>query len=233
MPTRIGISIFALWLAASPLLSPAQAGSVSLSGNLLVPVTSLKEARFRTTIRQQHDFSCGSAALATLLTYHYDRPVTEQAIFLAMYEKGDKEKIRREGFSMLDMKIYLEDHGFRAEGYRASLDKLVRSGIPAIALINEAGYNHFVLIKGIRDEKVLIGDPAVGTRIVLRSDFEQMWTNGILFAIKNKPVESNHRQDNFNRRDEWRVRAAAPLDRAILRDSPAHMTLLRPGTNDY
>ncbi len=34
-------------------------------------VVSVKEARFTTTQRQQFDFSCGSAAVATLLTHHY------------------------------------------------------------------------------------------------------------------------------------------------------------------
>lgn len=224
----LGPSLLFLALTATP----AQAGFVSLAGaapgNIFVPVTSLKEARFRTTLRQQYDFSCGSATMATLLTYHYDHPVTEQEVFLAMYEQGDKEKIRVEGFSMLDMKKYLDQNGFRAEGYRASLDQLSKAGIPAIALIKEAGYNHFVLIKGIRDGKLLIGDPAVGTRTISRTDFEKMWTNGILFAIRNSKAKNN-----FNRVQEWKVRAPAPIDRAILSDTSAGTHLMRPGKNDF
>lgn len=209
----------------------AQAGTVSLAGvapgSYSVPVTSLKEARFRTTLRQQFDFSCGSAAVATMLTFHYDHPVTEQEVFLAMYQQGDRDKIRREGFSLLDMKRYLDQHGFHAEGYRASLDQLARAAIPAIALVSEAGYNHFVLIKGIRDGKILIGDPAAGTRIMLQSDFEKMWTNGILFTIRTP------RTDNFNRPREWQVRASAPVNRAILAESSASLNLMRPGINDF
>ncbi len=70
----------------------SHAVSVNISsisaGNLSVRVTSLKEARFRTTMRQQYDFSCGSAAVATLLTYHYGHPITEQQIFTAMFDLG-------------------------------------------------------------------------------------------------------------------------------------------------
>jgi hypothetical protein len=224
----LGLSSVFLALIATT----AHAGFVSLAGtapgNISVPVTSLKEARFLTTLRQQYDFSCGSAAMATLLTYHYDHPVTEQEVFLAMYEQGDKEKIRIEGFSLLDMKKYLDQNGFRAEGYRASLDQMSKAGIPAVALIKEAGYNHFVLIKGIRDGKLLIGDPAIGTRIISRTDFEQMWTNGILFAISNSKTKNN-----FNRTHEWLVRAPAPINRAMLSDTSASINLMRPGSNDF
>jgi len=223
-----GLFIVFLWLVAAP----AHAGWVNLvgtgQGNVSVKVTSLKEARFLTTVHQQYDFSCGSAALATLLTYHYDRPVTEQTIFKAMYEKGDKEKIRREGFSMLDMKNYLDANGFHAEGYRASLDKLAQAAIPAIVLIKDNGYNHFVLIKGIRDGRILVGDPAVGTRIIARHVFEKMWTNGILFAIN-----SVRDKGNFNRAKEWQVRAPAPLGSAVHRDTLENITLLRMGPDDF
>ena len=50
----------------------------------------------------------------------------------------------------------------RPTASRRPLDKLASAGIPAIVLINEHGYNHFVVIKGMRDERVLIGDPSGG-----------------------------------------------------------------------
>ncbi|RYF14189.1 MAG: peptidase C39, partial [Oxalobacteraceae bacterium] len=56
-----------------------EGGSVvnfSSSLNFTAPVTSLIGRRFETVVRQQYDFSCGSAALATLLRYHYDDPQT-------------------------------------------------------------------------------------------------------------------------------------------------------------
>ena len=37
-----------------------------------MPVTSLIGRRFETVVRQQYDFSCGSAALATFFFYDYD-----------------------------------------------------------------------------------------------------------------------------------------------------------------
>jgi predicted double-glycine peptidase len=89
------------------------------NGSYTLHVTSLKEARFRSTVRQQFVTSCGSAAVATLLTYHYNTPVTEQQVFNAMYA-GRPAKIQREGFSLLDMKRYLAQQGFLADGYMRS-----------------------------------------------------------------------------------------------------------------
>lgn len=210
----------------------SHAGSVHFSsisaGSLSVKVTSLKEARFRTTVRQQYDFSCGSAALATLLTHHYRRPVNEQEVFTAMYDSGDQGKIRREGFSLLDMKNYLEASGYRADGYSASLERLVKNNTPAIVLINYKGYKHFVVVKGMRDEMVLVGDPSLGSKVIPREQFESMWTNRILFVIR-----SHRDHTSFNSSQDWRGKVKAPLGEALGRDSLANITLLRYGPNDF
>lgn len=67
-------------------------------GHFSVPVKSYKEIVFGDVFRQQYDFSCGSAALASLLTYHYQTPSSEQDIFKSMYDKGDKRRSKRKAF---------------------------------------------------------------------------------------------------------------------------------------
>lgn len=181
-----------------------------LGGTLSVPTVSMKEARFISTLRQQYDFSCGSAAVATLLSHHYGLKVDEAAVFQSMFERGNQDKIRREGFSMLDMKLYLDNKGFIATGIEASLDELGKANVPAIALINESGYAHFVVIKGLRPGEVLIGDPAAGTRVLPRKDFERHWMNNILLVVSNR-IELAR----FNHETDWRVRPKAPLRRGV------------------
>ncbi|BAL22569.1 C39 family peptidase [Azoarcus sp. KH32C] len=213
MAIRALQSALFLLVAAGGALAQAPAEPLRILGpsgtSYAVPVTSLKGARFVTTQHQQYDFSCGSAAVATLLTHHYDRKVDEVDVFKYMFERGDQAKIRREGFSMLDMKFYLDAMGFRAEGVQASLDQLAKVGIPAIALIKENGYMHFVVIKGVRARRVVIGDPAQGTRVLDRVEFEKYWTNGILLVVNNELARAR-----FNRDLDWRVRPAAPLAEA-------------------
>lgn len=197
-------------------------------GSYTVPVTSLKGARFAATIRQQHDFSCGSAAVATLLTHHYGIETDEATVFKKMYERGDQAKIRREGFSMLDMKLYLDNTGLRAEGVKGSLDQLVAAKVPAIALVRENGYAHFVVVKGVRDGRVVIGDPAMGTRVVKRADFERHWTNGILLVVNNRTELAQ-----FNNERDWRVRPKAPIGYAVGAGNSVDVMLLRRGPMDF
>ena len=104
-------------------------------GSYTISVTSWRDIPFRTVVRQQYDYSCGSAAVATLLLHHYGLDVREAQVFQSMYARGDQERIQRVGFSMLDMRAYLERIGFQADGLRLSLDRLATLGVPAIALI--------------------------------------------------------------------------------------------------
>ncbi len=213
-------------------LTSALASTLELSGigggRYRVNVSSLKEARFKSTTRQQFDFSCGSAALATLLTYHYDYPVTEQAVFEQMFEKGDKEKIRREGFSLLDIKSYLGAHGFLADGFELPLAKLLASGLPAIVLIVEKGYHHFVVIKGMRDGRILMGDPSSGTRAVSVTNFESVWFNKLLFVIHNHQDKAK-----FNAELDWRVAPRSPLVAGIGFENLGSSTLGKFGPGDF
>jgi predicted double-glycine peptidase len=213
-------------------MSPAMPGEVMLSGlpgGPRVTLTSIEEERFGEVVRQHYDFSCGSAALATLLTYHYARPTSEQEVFEAMWAAGDQAKISRQGFSLLDMKRYLAARGLAADGFRVPLGKLEAARIPAIALIDAGGYRHFVLIKGIDEERVLIGDPAQGSKIVARTQFEAMW-NGILFVLRS---DSQTGQRHFDQEEAWRVLAAAPLAAARFRQDLGSFTLNLPGPGEF
>lgn len=211
--------------------SLANAGRIHFGGigsGYTIPVVSMKETRFYSTLRQQYDFSCGSAAVATLLTHQYGIPVNEAAVFQAMYERGDQAKIRREGFSLLDIKRYLASHGFAADGFTLSLDKLAEAGLPAIVLINERGYHHFVVIKGMRNDRVLIGDPATGTRAMDRATFEAIWVNRILFVIHNRKEMAR-----FNLDKDWVAAPQAPLASSMPRDGLGTLLLPKFGASDF
>ena len=182
-------------------------------GGFNVQVVSVKEARFTTTKRQKYDFSCGSAAIATLLTSHYGEPVDEKVVFAQMFERGNQAKIRKEGFSMLDMKHFLETRGYKADGFELPVDKLATEGVPAIVLLSERGYRHFVVVKGVARGRVLVGDPAMGTRAMSMQRFQRLWVNHILFVIYNRRDVAR-----FNDPADWHVAPGAPLDQAITRE---------------
>lgn len=196
-------------ILAALVASPPAAAQVRLrtdAGEASVKVLSWKDIPFRTVVRQEHDFSCGSAALATLLTYHYGRPTSEATTFSAMYASGDQAAIQKVGFSMLDMKRYLAAVGLASDGFRISLDELAQMRRPAIVLMNLGSYRHFVVIKGVQGDRVLVGDPALGLRTYRRADFMQMW-NGVAFGLHERP---GLRAPAFNQAAEWDPWARAP-----------------------
>jgi uncharacterized protein len=213
-------------------ISAARADPINIAtpsgGYYAMHVTSLKEARFRRTIRQQYDFSCGSAALATLLTYQYNFPVTEQQAFGEMFQQGDQAKIRREGFSLLDIRRFLVERGFEADGYEAPLEKLEQTNTPAIVLIVEHGYHHFVVIKGVRNGRVLIGDPATGTRAMSKASFEEKWQDRVLFVIHNR-----HEMAKFNDAGDWHVAPDAPLYTGIPREGLFSVVVPKLGPGEF
>lgn len=212
----------------------SNAGSLNFNGiagggNYNVSVTSFAERRFKTVYKQQFDFSCGSAALASLLTYHYEDEVDEKTVFIDMYQNGNQQKIQQQGFSLLDMKLYLERHGYRSDGFKINLDQLIAAGVPAITIINNKGYLHFVIIKGLDNREVLVGDPAMGVKVIQRNKFEEMWGNRILFLIHDKQdIAGSH----FSNQDEWALRIKAPLGLAIDRSSLGAFNILRKGPWD-
>lgn len=200
-------------VTAAGAVAPADA-QIRLENNGLtggLAVMTWRDIPFRSVVRQQHDFSCGSAALATLLTHQYGMPTSEADAFRRMYADGDQEKIRKVGFSMLDMKKYLDARGLSANGYRLDLKTLARDRTPAIALVTVGRYKHFVVIKGVVGNKVLVGDPALGLKTWPATDFLKIW-NGVAFVINRSRRTAS---PTFNLASDWRPWSRAPMgDRA-------------------
>ncbi len=198
-------------------------------GQLSVPVKSVKEIQFGDVLRQQYDFSCGSAALASLLTYHYETPSTEEAIFQIMFEKGDKALIEKEGFSLLDMKNYLVSIGLRADGFNMDLATIKKIGVPGITLVNFDGYMHFVVIKGINSDSVIIGDPSRGTITMTHEQFNHYYENVVLLVRNRANIARTH----FITSDDFSLYTSSPLDAGVNRDSLGLYSITLPQAGEY
>jgi predicted double-glycine peptidase len=148
------------------------------------PVRSLLEIRRDGLVIQEWDNSCGAAALATVLTYSLHDPISEKAAAQGMLRRTDPLRVKvRGGFSLLDMKRYVEARGYTAQGFRnLSLDELSAMRA-AIVPIDERGDPHFVVVRGLKDGEVDIADPAFGNRRMPIERFNQVWKEGIGFVI--------------------------------------------------
>ncbi len=167
--------------------------AVALPGGTMVykPVQSIRERRFANIVQQKTDFSCGAAALATILKQAYWLDVDEAHIIEGMLAHSDHDQVRVQGFSMLDMKRYVESLGMRARGYRVAPDTLHSVRIPVVVLMDVRGYKHFVVMQKVDKGWVYVGDPVLGHRRYKVDDFLKGW-NGIIFAVIGQGYDKNN-----------------------------------------
>jgi predicted double-glycine peptidase len=177
------------WMMNMKTASPRLAAVVAMLCLLLPPgsahaggqaVKSLLEMRRENVVMQEWDLSCGAAALATIFRYQHGEQVTEKEIATALMQREeyianpDLIKIR-EGFSLLDLKRDADARGYKGVGYgKLELDDLVAKA-PIIVPIRTRGYNHFVVFRGMRGNRVLVADSAWGNHTMLVEDFLAAW----------------------------------------------------------
>jgi predicted double-glycine peptidase len=161
--------------------------ALSASARADEPVRSLREIRQANVVVQQWDTSCGAAALATLLNYQHGLPMPEKTIAETMLQRVDPLKVKvRGGFSLLDLKRYVDGLGLEGVGYmQLSLENLLDLA-PAIVPVQFRGYPHFVVVRGRSGGKVLLADPAFGNRAVDVATFEQSWQGNIGFVVQRR-----------------------------------------------
>lgn len=157
-------------------LSAASAGATATERT----VKSLLEMRHQNVVIQKWDLSCGAAALATLLNYQHGDVVAEKDLAIAMmkreeYIKNPQLVQIREGFSLLDLKRNVDARGYKGIGYGKLQLKDLLEKAPILVPIRAHGYNHFVVFRGMRGERVLLADPAWGNRTISVADFMEQW----------------------------------------------------------
>ena len=155
-------------------------------------VQSLQELKHKNLIMQERDFSCGSASLATIFNYSLGRPIKETEIIRALLDlnikKGTIEKvIERRGFTLLDLKLFAESHGFKATGFRLDFEDLANLGAPAIVPIIPQGFKHFVVFRGADEKRVYLADPSVGNITLSIEQFKKEWYGFVNVALVVAP----------------------------------------------
>ena len=155
------------------------------------PASSLKELRDRNIVKQRYDFSCGAAALATILSYGFGDPVTEAQLLEELFgllSDEEKEGVRREGFSLLHLQRVAQARGYAAEGFRLTPEQLALVSGPVLVYIEPRDYRHFAVLRGARGDRVYLADPSRGNIRLPMYQFLDHWLQdegtGIVFAVE-------------------------------------------------
>ena len=174
-------------------------------GNAILQRHTLKELRDMNVVKQEMDYSCGSAALATLMIYYFGERTSEKEILdLLMSPMTEEERKKKSlsGFSLLDLKQVALHKGYRAAGFKISQNQLVRLAAPVIVLVEVEGYKHFAVMKGVSWRRVHLADPARGNLRMSLERFLDEWS-GIIFVLgikgeehlKEYPLALKHNED--------------------------------------
>lgn len=140
-------------------------------------VNSWKALRDFRIVKQELDYSCGAASLATILNEFYGLSVTEQDVLTRM---GATDRS-----SFQQLADVAPSYGVKAGGLMLSFEDLKQLQVPAIAYVQYRGDDHFTVLRGIRRDGVVhLADPSWGNRQLTAHQFRRMWeapdTDGVM-----------------------------------------------------
>jgi len=172
--------IFGLFLAIYTGIS--QAGEIFVSTPSLkghIPIKTWKDLRDERVVKQDLDYSCGAASVATIMNGFYGMEVTEGELLKAMEEDG--------AASFQDLAEVVRSHGLKGVGVALNFEQLRQLEVPAIAYLKYRDDDHFSVVRGVdADGSVTLGDPSWGNRRFTKHQFLNMWETRPEEELKGK-----------------------------------------------
>lgn len=128
--------------------------------------------RDKNLVKQNEDYSCGSASLATLLRYQYGIQVSENDVL--------KRIGREDAASLKDLKRVAGTYGFTAESARIPFEYLQKFTVPVMVHLVHEGQDHFSILHPLHKGSNLLhlADPSWGNRRFTPQQFQKMWLHG-------------------------------------------------------
>ncbi len=151
-------------------------------------ICSYQELQRVRVVMQQRDYSCGAAALATVIRYYWGDPVTEEQFLMLLARiRTPKELEEREknGLALTDLRDIANKAGYQASLGKLTFPEIAKSKVPLVVGIKVNGHEHFVVYRGTDCYWVYLADPLRGNVRVYAWEFVQQWQeNAILVVAK-------------------------------------------------
>ena len=154
-----------------------------------------KDLREQNVVMQKLDYSCGAAAMATLMHYYFQDKITEKEILENITQslnEADMDQRKQEGFSLFDLKQFAERRGYQAAGVKLKISALPKLRGPVLVFLDLKDYKHFAILRGVKGDRVFLADPSRGNIRMSLNAFAEEW-NGITLVLGKKgfgtPIE--------------------------------------------
>ena len=147
-----------------------------------------------TLTRQQAGFDCGSAALATLLSFYTDRAVEPDDLVRSQSFTTDEwQRVRREGFSLSQLADMAAALKVKPSVTRLPSRALLSVPLPVLVYLRLPTGPHFSVLTGVAGQRVTLADPTQGALMWTLNQFLRAWApdgQGLLLSVKGAPVWS-------------------------------------------
>ncbi|MGE3317595.1 MAG: C39 family peptidase, partial [Planctomycetaceae bacterium] len=177
-------------------------------------------------VMQKRDFSCGAAALATVIQFYWGDQVTEQQILRQFDTILTPDEVRdriENGLTLTDLRKVSVKMGYLATIGTVRFDQLVKSKVPLIVGLSDGEFKHFVVFRGAYGDYVYLADSARGNIRVPVNEFVRQWQKNAVLVVakpKEEPKTSSPltvRADEVYQGHLNRVEVQKQLSRSVVR----------------
>jgi NHLM bacteriocin system ABC transporter peptidase/ATP-binding protein len=151
-------------------------------------------------VMQMEALECGAASLAMVCAY-WGR-------WLPLEQVRVDCGVSRDGSNAFNILRAARSYGFRAKGYRFELEALRKKGL--FPCICHWGFDHFVVVRGFKGDKVYVNDPARGEVTMPVSEFDEGFTGVVLQLVPTDAFEQGGSPASVREFGAERLRGAAP-----------------------
>jgi len=124
-------------------------------------------------IMQLEATECGAACLSMVLAYY--------GKWITLEEAREACGVSRDGQNALNILKAARNYKMEADGYSMGIDAFEDfTEFPCIVFWNHC---HFVVMTGMKGDKIYINDPGIGSRTITKEEFSKNFT-GIVIALK-------------------------------------------------